>query len=163
VNLLRRHLEAYRRLGPWPFCLCLTVEATLVSLAVATLTDPILPDHERTFLLKPWPELVLPVIVLAPPLETLLFQAIPITFLRFLRVRERNQIIVSATAFALAHISEGAGAFLAAGVVGGLYFAFSYAHWARTRHRTAFWVTALNHATRNAMAVSAMAVFGTGS
>jgi hypothetical protein len=49
---------------------------------------------------------------------------------------------------------------LIVGWVGGFYLAFTYAHWRAHSRWTAFWTTALCHATGNAVTIGAMIVFG---
>jgi len=92
----------------------------------------------------------------APIFETLLLQALPIAIARLAKAGFWLQVLVSTVPFAGLHFLEGFSVGLGAGVVGGFYFAFTYAHWRQRSRWTALWTTALCHAIHNAMAVFMM-------
>lgn len=100
------------------------------------------------------------VVVLAPVYETLLLQALPIFIARKFKAPFAYQIVASMAVFATLHIFEGILTAIAAGMVGGFYFAFTYAHWCQKSHWTAFWVTAVSHALSNAFALTLLLLTG---
>ena len=67
-----------------------------------------------------------------------------------------RQTLVSLAVFFVAHVPSGLSTALAAGLVGGFYFAFTYVFWRRAAWWTAFWVTAASHFLHNAIAVALM-------
>jgi uncharacterized protein len=143
------HFQGYERLRPLRFCLLLTIECMAVSFVIAIPVHLIIRERPRPLAYRGAEPLIRGVLV-APIFETLLFQAALIALLRLLRRSLGLQIGLSAAAFAIAHyFGRGLEVALAAGVVGGAYYAFSYARWARVSHWTAFWVTAVSHAIHN--------------
>jgi hypothetical protein len=145
------HFQRHRARKPWAFVCRVTPEATGLSLAVALLMWAIgAPERDLDMQAG---ELVFFVVVLAPPLETLLFQALPVFVARKCRARLRVQIIASWVPFALAHGLEDLATGLAAGMVGGFYLAFTYAHWRQQSRWTAFWTTWAVHTLNNVIAV----------
>jgi hypothetical protein len=91
------------------------------------------------------------VIFFAPVVETILFQLFPIWVVRLGNARFSIQVVASLIPFFLAHLSEGIAAGISAGLVGGFYLAFTYAHWCEKSKLTAFWVTAVAHFIHNAI------------
>lgn len=148
---IKNHFQRYLQRQPWDFCWRIGVESTIVSIAVAILlglfgvSDRVFPDVSMGVIF-------LSIVFVAPVLETLLMQALPIFVARKFQASFKTQVICATVVFALFHVLEGFAAFLAAGIVGGFYFSFAYAHW-RTKGRwLAFWVTAGGHAIHNAIA-----------
>ena len=81
--------------------------------------------------------------------ETLVFQAIPIALLRLAGASFGTQVVVSMILFALGHFVESTQHGISAGIRGGFYFAFVYAHWRRVSFWRAFWMTSLVHGLNN--------------
>jgi hypothetical protein len=92
-------------------------------------------------------------VVIAPVIETLIFQAFPVWIARLCKARFSVQILVSVIPFTIDHAIIGIQAGIAAGLIGGFYFAFTYVHWREHRRWTAFWVTAVSHAISNGIAI----------
>lgn len=99
-------------------------------------------------------------LALAPPIETLLFQALPVFLARKCGASLRVQIIASVIPFALVHALEGVATGVAAGLLGGFYFAFTYAHWREKSRWTAFWTTWAVHTIQNGILVTLMLAAG---
>jgi len=99
-------------------------------------------------------------VVVAPVLETLLLQALPVWIARLCKSGSSGQVIVSVVPFTISHAIEGIGTGIAAGLLGGFYFAFTYVHWRERSRWQAFWVTAVSHAIYNAIAISLMFALG---
>jgi len=144
---LRRHFHKYRLFGPWTFCWRITIEGLIVSLATA-IPLGLFGLADRKFRMS-YEQLFIFAVFVAPILETLLFQAFPVFIARWFRAAFRTQVAIATTVFALAHIPDGFGAFVAAGIVGGFYYGFTYVHWRERARWTAFWVTALSHSLHN--------------
>ncbi len=93
-------------------------------------------------------------VVHAPISETLKYQAIPIALLSLAGASFGTQIVVSMILFALAHFVFSVGRGISAGILGGFYFAFVYAHWRSVSFWRAFWMTSLVHALINSAFVA---------
>lgn len=149
--MIRRHFQNYRQREPWDFCWRIATEGVLVSLAASVFVG--LFDAEQRDLKFSFPELLFLGVVIAPILETLIFQAFPIWIARHFQASFSVQIVASLIPFFLAHVIEGIATGIAAGLVGGFYFAFTYAHWRERGRWTAFWTTAVSHAIHNGMLI----------
>jgi hypothetical protein len=95
--------------------------------------------------------LVFQTVVVAPVLETLLFQVLLIGVARWCRLSFGWQVTWSTVVFSAVHFLEGLGTGVCAGMVGGFYLAFTCAHWWDRSGWTAFWTTALSHSLRNGL------------
>jgi uncharacterized membrane protein YeaQ/YmgE (transglycosylase-associated protein family) len=160
VTWIKKHFRGHLERRPWGFCWRIGIESTAVSLSAAALLALLFEVPEREFLNFSIGEAFLLLIVVAPPLETLLLQALPIFIVRLLKGSMRIQVYVSTAVFASLHFPEGLVTGIAAGIIGGLYFGFAYAHW-RTKSRwKSFWITTVGHSIHNAIAFLLLAVFG---
>jgi len=74
------------------------------------------------------------------------------------KARFSIQVFASLVPFFLAHATEGLGTAIQAGLVGGFYLAFTYAHWRAQSRWTAFWTTALSHALHNGAVFAILAI-----
>ena len=155
MNWLGQHFQRYRERTPWDFCWRITIEGTIVSLIVAIAAYSIgVPERD---IAMDFETLVILAVLVAPVLETLLLQVFPTSISRRCGATFPVQVAVATIVFAVAHLAEGPAAFIAAGIVGGFYFGFTYVHWRTYSRWTALWVTALSHAIHNAIAVCLMA------
>lgn len=158
MKWISEHFRRYRQRKPWDFCWRIAIEGTIVALAISFILDFLgLPEREIPFGF--WPILIIGVVV-APILETLLFQAFPVWIARLCKARFSIQVVSSVVPFFLVHAIDGIQASIAAGLISGFYFAFTYVHWREKRRWTAFWVTAISHATHNAIAISLALALG---
>jgi hypothetical protein len=160
MNWVIRHFRRYLEREPWGFCWRIGLESTVASLAAAAFLAVIFGTPKRQLLDLSMPAAFLMLLVVAPPVETLVFQAFPIFIVRMLKGSMRVQILVSTLLFSAAHFPEGITTGVSAGVIGGLYFAFSYAHW-RTKSRwKSVWITTGCHAIHNGVAFILLVVIG---
>jgi hypothetical protein len=150
-TLIQQHFQKYRERKPWDFCWRIAIEGTVVSL-VASICLSVFDVAERDIKLR-FPDLLLLGVVIAPVLETLIFQALPIWIARRCHASFSVQVTASLIPFFLAHVIEGIGTGIAAGLVGGFYFAFTYAHWREQGRWTAFWTTAVSHSIHNGILI----------
>lgn len=156
-NWLRRHFWKHARRRPWSFCWRITLEGLLVSFIITLPLAFVMDESPRIVIDFPLWFIVPLAVLVAPIFETLFLQTMPIGIIRLFRGSFVLQIIISTLAFALAHIPEGFTTAISAGLVGGFYFAFTYAHWRRKSIWTAYWVTALGHGLRNGFAMMFLA------
>ncbi len=154
INWLGKHFEKHNARTPWDFCWRTAIEGMLLSFAVVIVLGMFVHEPARELVKWSAAELIALAVVASPIIETLVFQVIPISIARALRAPLKVQILVSAALFALVHFIEGIGVGVGAGVIGGLYFAYAYSHWARKSFWTALWVTIVAHFLRNAISVS---------
>lgn len=85
----------------------------------------------------------------APIFETFALQAAPVVLLKLVGADLGTQAAASAALFAFAHFTKSAGSGIAAGLPGGVYLGFAFAHWIGESFWTAFWVTAVAHSLHN--------------
>ncbi|MDX9981382.1 MAG: hypothetical protein RBU25_15270, partial [Lentisphaeria bacterium] len=98
VKHFRRHLDR----EPWDFCWRIGLESTVVCLIVGYLLAVFFDVPRRDFLDYPMSRAFLLVVVIAPPIETLIFQAFPIFVIRVCRGSNLFQIAVSSILFSAA-------------------------------------------------------------
>jgi len=104
-------------------------------------------------------EFLLAAVLVAPWLETALFQMLPITICRCLKATRGAQITVSLICFAAPHFVVAGLTGITAGLIGGFYFAFTYTAWRRCSATRAFWMTAAHHALYNTILAIIVVVF----
>ncbi|MGD8206553.1 MAG: hypothetical protein PVH47_00585 [Thiohalocapsa sp.] len=150
---LRRHFEGYRRRSPWSFCWRISIESILVGLLAVAILFPFVPIERRALLDMPYYQLLLLAVGLAPVLETLLGQLLPVELVRLFKGGFRWQIATALVVFAAPHFAQGVAVGVGAGVIGGLYFAFTYAHWRERSLWTALWTTVVCHGIHNAVPI----------
>ena len=160
MTWIKAHFQRYLEREPWDFCWRLGLESTVVSLGPAIFFAVFFGPPERTLLDISMPVAFWMLLVVAPLLETLIFQAFPIFIVRVLKGSIRLQILISALLFAAAHFPQGIAIGVSAGVIGGLYFAFAYAHWRTKSRRQAFGITTCCHAIHNGIAFILLVVLG---
>ena len=155
MPVIKAHFETYRHLPKWPFLWRITLEGLILSLLAAVVLKlvfhvpprPPLPEHGIWLLLS--------VVVVAPFVETLLCQTIPVAVARLVGLGFWRQVIVSTAVFAGMHfLAAGIGSGIAAGVVGGFYIAFTYVRWREVSFRSALWMTSGSHALHNLFAMT---------
>ncbi len=150
IDLADRHFWNHRHRSKGEFLWRITLERTLIGIAVAILLSA-LGDPPRTDLNKRSDfELVLKSCLLAPVFETLIFQAFPVMIVRLVGGGFRMCIVAGLVPFALAHFPSGFGTGVAAGIVGGFYLAFTYVNWRSESLRAALGMTIAVHALSNA-------------
>jgi hypothetical protein len=144
------HFATYRRLGKWPFLWRISLEGMLVPCGLLLAADALFSVPHRTDLDGlGLGRLFLVAVVLAPFFETLVSQALPIMLVRRCGGGFWTQVFTSVVVFAVCHLSSGISTVIFAGVLGGFYHAFTYAHWRETSFRSALWLTAGSHALHN--------------
>jgi hypothetical protein len=160
MKWLIRHFQRYRQRGPWAFCWRISIEGLLATVLCALVLTFLFPELDREF--PDWDPatMFMIIVVLAPIFETLLLQALPIYIARKFKAPFGRQVIISMAIFAGLHFLDGVAAGLCAGMTGGFYFAFTFAHWRDKSRWTAFWITAVSHAFNNFVAFVAIAVSG---
>ena len=160
MTWIKRHFLSYLGRQPWDFCWRIGVESTVVSLVSSVLFITIFGAEEREFMDFSMVEVFLLLLLVAPPVETLLFQAFPVFIVRLFKGSFRLQILISTIVFAAAHFPEGIAVGVSAGIIGGLYFGFAYAYWRRKSRWQSFWITTVSHAIHNGIAFLLLLVFG---
>jgi len=160
MNWIARHVRRYLRRKPWDFCWRIGVESTVAGLVVGVFLSTVFGAQKREFLNFPIWDVFFLMLVVAPLVETLLFQAFPIFIVRMLKGSIRVQIAVSTLLFAAAHFPEGVATGVSAGLIGGMYFAFAYARWRKRSRWQAFWITAAGHSIHNGILFILLVVFG---
>ncbi len=154
------HFRALRGLRWWPFFWRVSVESLALPLAVVGAISwfvempgrPDLPLHSPG-------KLLFNTVVFAPIFETLIFQALPVALARSAGWGFRGQFLLALLPFAAAHFYVSVWVGLGAGLLSGLYLAFTYVHWRTVSWRAAFWMTTGIHAVHNLIATM-IVIFG---
>jgi len=152
-KLLANFMRRYRHRPQWSFCWRVALEGVGVSVLVAI---PLAVFGFDRKIETPIAQFAVFAVCVAPWFETLLLQSLPIGIARLCGAGSGVQALSSIVPFFLLHAIEGVTAGLAAGMIGGLYFAFTYIRWRRVGWWSAFWVTTVSHGIRNLLAVFAM-------
>ena len=153
MTWIKAHFQRYRKREPWSFCWRIAIEGTFVGL-LAGIVFGLFGLGRDLDLDFPFLTIVFLVVIVAPVIETLIFQAFPVWIARLCKARFSVQVAASVIPFFLVHAVEGIATGIAAGLIGGYYFAFTYVHWREQRRWTAYWTTAVSHAIHNAIAIS---------
>jgi hypothetical protein len=149
-RFIRAHFAAYRRLAKWPFLWRISVESLVVPLVIAVPIIWLLHLESRSDLsrMSDW-KLLAGGVIIAPFIETILFQTLPVRLARFLGWGFWGQVVASMVVFALPHFFIAASSGIGAGIFAGFYIAFTYVHWRGTSESAAVWMTIAVHALHN--------------
>jgi hypothetical protein len=93
--------------------------------------------------------LIISAVIIAPFVETLLFQTIPISFAIKYKRSLIIQLLSSILPFSIIHILQYGLIGLVSGVIGGYYLSLSYVIWRKQNNRYAFFLTVLTHSIYN--------------
>jgi hypothetical protein len=104
-------------------------------------------------------DLVIILVLVAPLLETVVFQALPCGLVRLTSGGFFLQLVAAWVPFALVHLPSGLSTFISAGLVRGYYLAQSYVRLRRRSLLIAFGLTVASHALLNLFAVIVL-IFG---
>jgi hypothetical protein len=157
AQYVRKHFSCLAENEKWPFLWRTWLEAVLLAYIVANIVTFFFPAGPRSDLAQMtlWGLLGL-VLIVGPLFETLAFQCLPWEFTSTLRVRRSLRFLLSVVPFALAHHFAGMPTVLAAGIVGGFYFAFTYERWRKESLVVAVVMTFLLHSSFNLVGVLGM-------
>lgn len=158
THWIKSRFQRYRQRGPWDFCWRIALEGTVVTLIAVVILN-MLGCGQRDLNLG-YGYLLFVGVIVAPIVETLLFQSFPVWIARLCNARFQVQCAASIIPFYLAHAIEGVATGIAAGLICGGYLAFTYVHWRERSPWEAFWVTAVSHAIHNLIVISLAFVFG---
>lgn len=103
------------------------------------------PDVENL----PAPILFALTVIMAPLIETFLFQFCPVILAKHFNFSRLVQFFAASIPFALAHFASNLASGLSAGVIGGTICGFTFVVWSDNSNRSAFWVTASVHSLHN--------------
>ena len=140
--------------GAWAFIWRITIQHYLVQAVVVLAMDMLVSGawSDRSGIIQKLRESPL-FLVVAASLETVFLQTVPIEFMRALRRSRWNQFVAGAALFMVAHLADGIGVGIAAGLVGGAYYSHVYLECRDQPWWVASFVTASAHALHNAIAV----------
>jgi membrane protease YdiL (CAAX protease family) len=96
------------------------------------------------------------VVIGGPLVETMVFQCLSLEFTANLRIKRSIRIALSVVPFALLHHFAGIPTVVAAGFVGGFYFAFTYERWRTESLIAAVVMTFLLHSSFNLVGALSM-------
>jgi hypothetical protein len=158
---IREHFARLTKKGKWSFLWRTWLEAVLVAYIVGIAAQAVFPAGPRSDLTKMSLFGLLGLVLVVGPLwETLVFQCLPLEFTTALRVRRTLRIAFSVVPFALLHRFAGIPTVVAAGIVGGFYFAFTYERWRKESLIVAVGMTFLLHSSFNLVGVLGLLLLG---
>jgi hypothetical protein len=156
-QIIYTHFSRLAKRGKWSFLWRTWLEAVLLAYVVANAVQAVFPAGPRSDLAQMTLLGMLGfVLVVGPFFETLAFQCLSLELTTALRVRRIIRFISSIVPFALLHSSAGLPTVVAAGIVGGFYFAFTYERWRRESLIVAVVMTFLLHSSFNLVGVLGM-------
>ncbi len=152
MRSLACHFRKHRERKPFDFFWRVTLESFVLSVALALIL------HFAGVGGREMPSLgigewFLLIVVVAPVFETIGLQLLPIEILRLLNAKLPVQIAVSTVLFFIPHAIEDIGTGITAGLLGGFYLAFIYAHLRGRSWWSATWMTIASHAIHNLLAM----------
>lgn len=147
---LRAYVARLEQRGRWSFLWRAWLHAVAISYATAAVVQLLAPAGPRVDLMgkNSW-ELCVLVLLIGPFSETMLFQFVPLEFARAAAMRRWLRFAVSIVPFALMHGFAGAPTVIAAGGVGGFFFALTYDRWRSESVYVAIGMTFLLHSSFN--------------
>jgi len=154
------HFEAHRRRNKWQFLWRITVEGLLVPSAILFSIQKVFDLRSASAMgdVDSMP-LFIGAVILAPFIETVLLQVLPIMVARHFGAAYWIQILASVVLFAASYFLFGIETGILTGLIGGFYLAFTYAHWQQESFNSALLMTFGAHATHNlVICMIAMAV-----
>lgn len=157
AQYFRKHFSSLAEKEKWPFLWRTWLEAVFLAYVVANIVQRVFPAGPRDDLAQMTLFGLLGLVLIVGPLfETLAFQCLPLEFTSTMRVRRSLRFLCSIGPFAFAHHFAGLPTVLAAGIVGGFYFAFTYDHWRKESLFAAVVMTFLLHSSFNLVGVLGM-------
>lgn len=151
MNFLIAHFRKHRARRPFDFFWRLSLEQFVISAVVLAVTN-LAGAGDREMPSLPPMVLAKMVIIVAPILETIGLQMIPLEIMRLLKVRLWLQLAFCTALFFFLHAREDIGTGLTAGLVGGFYLSFIYTQGRTWSWWTATWMTAGAHCINNLLA-----------
>jgi hypothetical protein len=147
-SILREH-ERLSRCSPAALFFNLFGEYVLVVGAMWALLQPLRLQGRADIEKLDTFSLVAIAIVLAPVIETLLFQVLFSALARILKAEFWLEIAIMTVPFALAHFQESVRSGILAGCVAGFYLSYIYGSMRRISYRKAYWMTVGFHSLNN--------------
>ena len=134
----------------WQFVFRILAQQFAVKIIVALFIVSLAPEaaNSKTVVTDP-PIAIVVLVFFAPMLETLLFQTLPIELTRWLNRPHVFQFFAGMIPFAGIHFLGGLASGIAAGVVGGIFFSYTYLECRSTSWWKSTWVTTLIHGLHN--------------
>lgn len=149
------HLSRLAARGTLVLVATVVVESLLISIAISETMVHVLGFSDQSTLAKySRAELIVMALFVAPILETVFLQAIPVAIVRWLDLRDAMRWIVIVTPFAVGHFYNSFTSGVSAGIVAGAYFGVCYWIYRRQSYWRAIVVTTCVHFLRNAIACS---------
>jgi len=154
------HFARLEACGKWPFFWRAWLGSTATAFLVGNAAQLVFPAAPRSDLASlSLVQLIALVALIGPLFETLAFQCFPSEVTSRLGFRRSIRLAVSIVPFALMHHFAGVPTVVAAGIVGGFYFAFTYERWRKESIFAGVMMTFLLHSSYNLSGVLAMFVF----
>lgn len=154
------HFGRHRRRGTRAFFVWITAESLAVSAVLALGLGALITEPAPAWPATSRSGLFAQMVLLAPLLETILLQTLPVGLARWAGAGFRGQLLAAWLPFAGLHFFNGIVSGFAAGVAGGFYLAFAYVHWRERGLGPAFGLTLSSHAVHNLFVFAGGALSG---
>jgi hypothetical protein len=161
VRLIREHFSRLTAKNKWPYLWRAWLEAVLLAYIVGIMAQLIFPAGPRSDVADMSVYGLLGLVLVVGPLwETLIFQCVSLEVAEALGFRRLSRLFFSVVPFALLHRFAGVPTVMAAGMVGGFYFALAYERWRKESLIVGIGMTFLLHSSFNLVGVVGMLVMG---
>ena len=147
------HLANLMTRGTIAFSAAIVIESLVISIAIAEfMVGPLGFSAESALSRRSHTEMLVFGLAVAPIIETLFFQALPVAIVRRFDLRGSIRWLLIIAPFAFVHFDNGLVPGVSAGIVGGVYLGVCYWICRQRSYWFAFYVTAATHCVRNALA-----------
>jgi hypothetical protein len=159
-NHLRKHFVPLEKLERGPFLWRAWLETSVIAYFICAVMQFVFPAPPRTDVAGWTPLRLITLAAIAGPLvETLAFQCLPLELAASFGLRRGMRFVISIVPFALMHHLAGLPTMVAAGGVGGFYFAFTYERWRPESLVAAVVMTFLLHSSFNLVGILGIILF----
>lgn len=127
------------------------LEMLALTLVISELVSLLIPE---TRTLEVDHHVLVYMVLIAPFAETLLMVTLPASLARLFSGGKRLRFLAIFMTFTLLHYSNNLNSMLSAGLIGGLYYGFTYIHWHPRSKALAFWMPVAMHGCHNGVLVA---------
>jgi uncharacterized protein len=150
INKILLHYYQFYHKEPMQIILHFLFENVLVALSLGYCILFFFPKYSKSpFQDIPILILIINAIIVAPFIETLVFQVIPVS----ITIKNKKSVVIqllsSMCPFSIVHLVQYGLIGLVSGVIGGYYLSLSYIIWRKRNNKYAFLLTTLTHSLYN--------------
>lgn len=151
IGFIQTHFRKLAALPPGRYWWRVGLEMLCLTLVISELVKLFLPETRE---LAVDSRLLIYMVLIAPLAETLMMVTLPANVARLFRGDIRLRCLAVVATFAILHATNSLNSLLSTGLVGGLYYGFSYIHWQKQSEQLAFWIPVAMHTLHNTVLVA---------